>query len=176
LDWYPEAEHVGADISGRSVLQLPIARRMVADGQQMPFADTTFDLVIGVHTFHHFARPLVGMRECLRVGSALAFIEPMQSPMVSLLASVGVIAREEFGERIHRFTPADLRAELTGCERSFKIETYLYKSHPAFHTVLRRVHQPAITTAIQNCYRIANLSLRPLHTKLCAVVVRDNAG
>lgn len=173
---FPIKSQTGLDLDLPSVLQLPLPRRIWGTGESLPFRDSTFDLVLGVHTFHHFNDPIRGMEECLRVGRTLAIIEPLESPIVKILTRLGIIAEEEFGERIQRFVPEDISSRFRA--KGFQVEnaTYLYKSRPEFHSILNKVHNPAVGSAIRQVYALANSVSSPMHTKFCAVISRVGDG
>lgn len=60
---------------------------VVGDVHALPFASGTFDTIVGVDVLHHFANPLVALRECARAlapGGRLVFCEPWQTPIGSL--------------------------------------------------------------------------------------------
>jgi ubiquinone/menaquinone biosynthesis C-methylase UbiE len=54
----------------------------VANGEQLPYDDSTFDVVVCNYTAHHFARPEVVFREILRAlkpGGRVVIIHPIQT-------------------------------------------------------------------------------------------------
>ncbi len=58
----------------------------VANGEQLPFDDLTFDVVVCNYTAHHFARPEVvfnEVRRTLKAGGRLVIIHPIQAELAS---------------------------------------------------------------------------------------------
>jgi ubiquinone/menaquinone biosynthesis C-methylase UbiE len=58
----------------------------VANGEQLPFEDSTFDVVVCNYTAHHFARPDDVFREVLRTlkpGGRVVVIHPIQAEQAS---------------------------------------------------------------------------------------------
>src|SRR5690606_12591529 len=117
-----------------------------------------------------FRNPYAGMNECLRVGKVFACIEPLTSRFVEVLSSVGIIARSEFGETIERFTPTEITAKFAEPSYTTAVRTYLYKSHPAIHAVLRRIDNPMLSTLVRSSYSVLDTTSAPFHTKLLAVI------
>jgi SAM-dependent methyltransferase len=77
---------------------------VVADGQRLPFASGTFDLVIATQVFEYFAKPHQGAEEVLRV----------LKPGGTFLMSVAAFAPRFGDEDYWRFTPRGLRSILGG--------------------------------------------------------------
>ena len=60
----------------------PHLKFQVANGEQLPYADSTFDVVVCNYTAHHFARPEVVFGEILRAlkpGGCVVIIHPIQA-------------------------------------------------------------------------------------------------
>ena len=85
--------------------QTPLVN-VIADGQRLPFASETFDLVIATQVFDYLADPRQGATEALRV------LKPGGAFCLSATAFA-----PRFGEEEHwRFTPTGLRSILSGFE------------------------------------------------------------
>jgi SAM-dependent methyltransferase len=88
------------------LLQTPLVN-VIADGQRLPFASETFDLVIATQVFDYLPDPRQGATEVLRV----------LKPGGVFCLSVAAFA-PRFGEEEHwRFTPTGLRSILSGFEK-----------------------------------------------------------
>jgi SAM-dependent methyltransferase len=85
------------------VLQTPLVN-VIADGQRLPFASETFDLVIATQVLEYFADPRQGATEVLRV----------LKPGGVFCLSVPAFAPRFGDEEYWRFTPAGLRSILSG--------------------------------------------------------------
>jgi SAM-dependent methyltransferase len=94
--------HVGKYVA-IDVLQTPLVN-VIADGQRLPFASETFDLVIATQVFEYFAEPRQGANEVLRV----------LKPGGAFCLSVAAFAPRFVDEEHWRFTPAGLRSILSG--------------------------------------------------------------
>jgi SAM-dependent methyltransferase len=88
------------------LLQTPLVN-VIADGQRLPFAPGTFDLVIATQVFEYFADPRQGASEVLRV----------LKPGGVFCLSVAAFAPRFVDEEHWRFTPAGLRSILSGFDK-----------------------------------------------------------
>jgi ubiquinone/menaquinone biosynthesis C-methylase UbiE len=84
----------------------------LADGERLPYADASFDLVVARGALHHLPDPLAGLQEMRRVlapgGSVLVMAEPTPNGERQVGAIVGVAVRAlETARRIAR-RPADM--------------------------------------------------------------------
>lgn len=82
---WPNLSYTGVDISGGMIseaskkLDSPHATLIVADGQKLPFKDSSFDAAFISGSLHHFNDPYSGLREILRVikeGGKIVVMEP----------------------------------------------------------------------------------------------------
>jgi SAM-dependent methyltransferase len=80
---------------------------VIADGQRLPFASGTFDLVIATQVFEYFEKPHQGAEEVLRV----------LKPGGTFFMSVAAFAPRFGDEDYWRFTPRALRSILDGFEK-----------------------------------------------------------
>jgi len=88
------------------LLQTPLVN-VIADGQRLPFASETFDLVMATQVFEYFGDPHQGAREVFRV----------LKPGGTFCLSVAAFAPRFVDEEHWRFTPAGLRSILSGFEK-----------------------------------------------------------
>ena len=58
---------VGLDVSTEQLRQNPLIDKRVGTAERMPFADSTFDVVVCGFGINHFARPLAALGEARRV-------------------------------------------------------------------------------------------------------------
>ncbi|MFN2614298.1 MAG: methyltransferase domain-containing protein [Actinomycetota bacterium] len=85
-------------------------RATLADGERLPYADASFDLVVARGALHHLPAPLAGLKEIRRVlepgGTALVMAEPTPNGERQTAAVVGVAVRALEGARtLMRRTP-----------------------------------------------------------------------
>lgn len=81
------------------------------DGETLPYADASFDLVVARGALHHLPSPLAGLREVRRVlapgGTAVVLAEPTAAGEAQVAAVVGTLARGVDAVRRWRGTPKD---------------------------------------------------------------------
>jgi SAM-dependent methyltransferase len=93
------AQVIGIDFSEEMIRtakdQFPGIDFRVADAEQLPFDDSTFDLVVAVHVVHHLARPRVVFASLCRVtkrGGHFAFTIPDQLRQASFGSFFSAVA------------------------------------------------------------------------------------
>jgi ubiquinone/menaquinone biosynthesis C-methylase UbiE len=171
LTRFPESEHTGVDIDAHRLPNLSLDRKVLADGEHLPFADQKFDLVLGTHTFHHFANPRIGMLECLRVGRNLVFLEPLTSPVVRFLVKLGVISEYEEGLKVHRFNLKELSSNwFNSAQHRIYQDTYLYRHISSIYPMLDRITSVRAVVLMRAMYKVMDHVLPFLHTKSAVAI------
>jgi SAM-dependent methyltransferase len=112
---------IAADISSKAVQRTAErARRVgltifpiVADIERLPFRSAAIDLVYVHDGLHHLEEPLVGLSEMARVGRSVSITEPARAAATAVAVRLGASQDlEPAGNRVHRFTLAELGREL----------------------------------------------------------------
>jgi glycosyltransferase involved in cell wall biosynthesis/SAM-dependent methyltransferase len=87
----------------------------VADAENLPFADATFDLVYVHDGLHHLERPDHALRDMARVARRwVSITEPARAFATSVAVRVGLaLDREEAGNDVVRLSPDEIVAALT---------------------------------------------------------------
>lgn len=175
---------VSADISlkaaqralTRSRLQGVPITAVVADVEQLPFADRSFDLVYVHDGLHHLEDPLSGLREMTRVARrAVAVTEPAVATITKAGVRLGVaLEYEDAGNRVARVEPGRLVAELEaqGFELRAMQRYVMYYRHepgPVAHLLSRKRLRPAA----QRAFLWGNDVFGQWGNKLALVAVRD---
>jgi SAM-dependent methyltransferase len=177
------ARVVSADISlGASRRARERARRfgvelvpVVADAEDLPFADGSFDLVYVHDGLHHLQHPEAGLAEMARVaGRAVSITEPARAAATRLAVRLGLAQeREEAGNRVARLDPGEVAAFLR--ERGFEVvraERYgmLYRHRPGAPS--RLLSRPGLFPATVAGLRAANAVAGRLGNKLTVQALR----
>jgi SAM-dependent methyltransferase len=177
------AQVVSADISlGASRRARERARRhavdltpVVADAEDLPFADRSFDLVYVHDGLHHLEHPGAGLAEMARVArKAVSITEPARAAATRLAVKLGAAQeREEAGNRVARLDPGELAATLRGDGFDVaRAERYamLYRHHPGAPSrfLSRKRVLPLTVSALQ----AANAVAGGLGNKLTVQAVR----
>jgi len=113
------AEVVGADISFEAVKRAKIrsekygfnAEFVVADVENLPFKNNSFDFVCVHDGLHHLENPSEGICESIRVANKLFFtIEPAKAFLTGISVLLGISKnREEAGNYVYRFSKKELK-------------------------------------------------------------------
>lgn len=179
------AQVVSADISlGASRRACERARRqgldltpVVADAENLPFADRSFDLVYVHDGLHHLEHPQAGLAEMARVARrAVSITEPARAALTRLAVRAGLaLDREEAGNRVARLDPGEVAAFLRG--RGFDVvraERYgmLYRHHPGAPSRLFSSHVlfPLSVAALRGANAVAG----SLGNKMTVQALRNN--
>jgi SAM-dependent methyltransferase len=179
------AQVVSADISlGASKRARERARRygveltpVVADAENLPFADRSFDLVYVHDGLHHLEHPEAGLSEMARVARrAVSITEPAQAAITRVAVRVGLaLEREDAGNRVARLDPGEVASFLR--ERGYDVvraERYgmLYRHHPGEPS--RLLSRPRLFPVTVGALRAANAIAGPLGNKLTVQALRNN--
>lgn len=133
-----EAEYLvklGAKVTVSDISQeaVKVARRrchgakgVVADAENLPFNDKSFDLVIVRAGLHHLSNPHRGIAEMARVSRrGFIFIEAQKNFITKILIKLGLAEEyEESGNYVYRFTRKEIHDLMQRLGvRNYKIET-----------------------------------------------------
>lgn len=104
---------------------------VVADAEDLPFKDNSFDLVIVRHGLHHIPHPFKGLDEMNRVSKkGFIFIEAQRNFVTKLLIRFKLAEEyEESGNFVYRFT----RGEVKQFMNDKKISNYKISTFWAYH-------------------------------------------
>lgn len=179
------ARVVSADISlGASRRARERARRfgvelvpVVADAEDLPFSDRSFDLVYIHDGLHHLQHPEAGMAEMARVARrAVSITEPARAAATRLAVRLGLAQeQEEAGNRVARLDPNEVAGFLR--ERGLDVvcaERYgmLYRHRPG--AASRLLSKPVLFPATVAGLRAANAVAGPLGNKLTVQALRKS--
>lgn len=87
---------------------------VVADAEDLPFADASFDLVYVHDGLHHLEHPDVALAEMARVAcKAVSITEPASAALTRVAVRVGLaLSKEPAGNVVVRFDPCSLAEQL----------------------------------------------------------------
>lgn len=135
---------------------------IVADAEQLPFGDATFDLVYVHDGLHHLENPLLGLSEMARVSArAVSVNEPARAAATAIAISLGIAAAdEEAGNPVQRMTLPEITGQLSAA--GFSITTasrygMFYRHRPGTPSrfLSRRKTLPVAQWSIDALNRIA---------------------
>jgi len=109
----------------------PGLKGVVADSENLPFKDKSFDLVLVRHGLHHLANPYKGIHEMNRISKkGFVFIEAQRNFITKILIKLKFILEyEEPGNYVYRFT----RKEIKEMMKELKIENYQILTSWCYH-------------------------------------------
>ena len=178
------ANVVSVDISlGAAYRAVERARRhdvaitaIVADAEQLPFADRSFDLVYVHDGLHHLEHPEVGLSEMVRVARrAVSITEPADAALTRVAVRAGAAEDiEEAGNRVARLRLAEVVSMLERADFSVvNAERYamFYRHQPGW--AARLLSHPPLLPLAKGAIRAGNVVLGGLGNKLVVVAVRD---
>jgi ubiquinone/menaquinone biosynthesis C-methylase UbiE/uncharacterized protein YbaR (Trm112 family) len=129
---------------------------IVADVERLPFADSTFDLVLVHDGLHHLERPELGLREMARVARRwVSVTEPARATITAIAVRAGVaLDREEAGNAVVRLGTSEVLDILRSAGfRPLVARRYAmyYKHQPgaAFRVLSRRPIFPLVRAGWQ---------------------------
>lgn len=100
---------------------------VVADAEDLPFKDKSYDLVLVRHGLHHIPHPFKGLDEMGRVGrKGFIFIEAQRNFITKVLIRLKLAEEyEESGNFVYRFTRKEVEDYLERKKiKSYKISTF----------------------------------------------------
>lgn len=112
---YPRATFFVTDLSSaaveNAVRAFPGVQGQVEDGEDMSFADDSFDFAFIAGSLHHLPRPVLGLYELLRVSRRGAIaIEPNDSLLTRAATRLGLATEvEPVGNYVYRFSAHDVK-------------------------------------------------------------------
>lgn len=149
---------------------------IVADVEQLPFADASVDVVYVHDGLHHLEDPVIGLREMARVARrAVCVSEPADAQLTRAAVRIGVaLEREEAGNRVARLTESEVCGVLS--RAGFRVahaERYgmFYRHEPGLPS--RVLSTPGVFQLTKAVIRLANLVGGRLGNKLAIVAVRS---
>ena len=105
---------------------------IIADAENLPFNDQSFDYVVCYEGLHHLPSPLDGVREMCRVArTAVFFAEPSTSLLMPLARLLGRgKSREWCGNEVFRFTRSELVSHINLSKWKYTIKKmYKFEKH-----------------------------------------------
>jgi ubiquinone/menaquinone biosynthesis C-methylase UbiE/uncharacterized protein YbaR (Trm112 family) len=177
------ARVVASDISFQASLRarerarrygLPITP-IVADAENLPFADSTFDLVYVHDGLHHLEDPIVGLTEMARVSAhAVSVNEPARAAITSIAVRLGLaLDREEAGNRVARVTLSGIVEALDSLGfRAIDAHRYgiYYKHEPGW--AMRWLSKPGAFSIATGAVRSMNAAVGRFGNKVSVQAVR----
>jgi SAM-dependent methyltransferase len=148
----------------------------VADAEQLPFADASFDIVYVHDGLHHLERPERGLEEMTRVARhAVCVTEPARAAVTAAAVKLGVAEEvEEAGNLVERLDPSQVVSVLGRAGfRPVRVERYamLYRHEPG--VAMRLLSLAPVYPVVLAAFRIANAVAGRIGNKL--VVVGERA-
>lgn len=149
---------------------------VVADVEQLPFDDRSFDVVYVHDGLHHLERPLAGLAEMARVArSTVCLTEPARAAVTAVAVRLGLAQEvEDAGNRVGRVTLAEVSGALRGAGfRVVSARRYamLYRHEP--RTPMRVLSRRALLPFASAGARLAGDLLGRVGNKLAVVAVRS---
>jgi len=149
---------------------------VVADVEQLPFADSSIDLVYVHDGLHHLSSPLTGLHEMTRVAArAISVTEPAKAVATAIAVKVGLsVEIEEAGNRVARLRLQDITNALEiNRFRVLAAERYamLYRHEPRLAMKLLSV--PGIFFGTTVAWRGLNGLIGRIGNKLTVQAVRQ---
>lgn len=145
---------------------------VIADVENLPFADASFDLVLVHDGLHHLDRPELGLGEMARVSRRwISVTEPAQAAVTALAVRLGMAQEtEDSGNRVERLTQERvIRALRTAGFRQVVSQRYAmyYRHQPGW--LFRAMSAKGIFPIVVGTWRIANSLVGRVGNKLVVV-------
>ena len=152
---------------------------IVADVEQLPFADQSVDLVAVHDGLHHLDDPYAGLAEMARVARRWVVVtEPARASVTRFAVRLGLaLETEEAGNRVARMEPSEVAAFLEA--RGYTVlraERYAmyYPHHPG--AVFSLLSRPFVFPMVRVGWRVANALLGRFGNKMVVVAERDRSA
>ena len=152
---------------------------IVADVEQLPFADQSIDLVAVHDGLHHLDDPYSGLSEMARVARRWVVVtEPARASITRLAIRLGLaLETEEAGNRVARMEATEVAEFLEA--RGFVVlraERYAmyYPPHPG--AVFSLLSRPTVFPVVRFGWRLANRLLGRWGNKMVVVAERDQSA
>jgi SAM-dependent methyltransferase len=149
---------------------------IVADVENLPFADEAVDLVAVHDGLHHLDDPWTGLAEMARVARRWVVVtEPARAAVTRLAILLGMaLETEEAGNRVARMRPEEVAAYLSA--RGYHVlraERYAmyYPHHPG--RVFDVLSRPYVFPVIRAGWRVANAVIGRFGNKMVVVAERS---
>ena len=150
-------------------------RSIVADIEQLPYANESVDLVSVHDGLHHLDDPYLGLAEMARVARRWVVVtEPARASLTQLAIRLGVaLETEEAGNRVARMAPGEVAAFLEARGfRAVRAERYaMYYPHfpgRAFSLLSR----PLLFPIVRLAWRLVNALAGRFGNKMVVVAER----
>lgn len=148
---------------------------IVADIENLPFADRSIDLVYVHDGLHHLENPDLGLSEMLRVSKkAVSVTEPADASATGLALALGIAKHiEPAGNVVHRFRLQDLQRRFAACGFRTLVggRYFLYYGHkPGWAS--RVLSSTPLLWAARTFWRALNTAVGSLGNKLGVVAQR----
>lgn len=130
-EYLPEADIVGSDISPEMLKKSAgrIKELILADSENLPFPDNSFDVIFARSLLHHLPHPEKGIAECRRVlkpGGQIVFQDTLMSVFSYIPRKIANWQGEHFSETHKNFRHQEI-VGLVGKE--LKIEKIIYSGY-----------------------------------------------
>jgi len=150
---------------------------VVADVEQLPFADSSIDLVYVHDGLHHLSSPLTGLHEMTRVAArAISVTEPAKAAATAIAVKVGLsVDVEEAGNRVARLRLQEITEALE--IHKFRITTseryaMLYRHEPRL--AMKLLSMPGLFSGTTLAWRGLNGLIGRIGNKLTVQAVRQS--
>jgi glycosyltransferase involved in cell wall biosynthesis/SAM-dependent methyltransferase len=154
--------------------ELPI-ESIVADVEELPFADESVDVVAVHDGLHHLDDPYAGLAEMVRVARRWVMVsEPARASITRLAVQLGLaLETEAAGNRVGRLNLDDVVTYLERCGfvvlRAERYAMY-YPHHPG--AIFRLLSRPVIYPVVRFGWRLADRLIGRFGNKLVVVAER----
>jgi len=180
------AKVTGTDFSSTAIARARArARRyhfdatfLVADAENLAFADRSFDIVAVHDGLHHLDNPARAIREMARVArSGVLILDPAQAALTKLAVKLGIaVDVEEAGNPVKRLAPKAVAAILRreGFERIAVRRTLMYYPHEPYRW-FASFDNPVLFQLFRALFGGTNLILGRWGNKLSLGATRSNS-